>query len=187
LKADEDLLRQCQAGDEEALAQLVRRYEARVFRLACRVTGDAALAEEAVVESFARVWAKAKQWRGESRAGTWIYQVALRTTLDRRRSRWRWWRRWGSPVPAEVPDPRPRPEECVAAADDRERLARRLADAMRHLSDADRALVHLYYFERLELAEIAEVLAASRDALKMRLARARQRLRGLLKEYDEPA
>src|SRR4051794_5962250 len=119
LEADDDLLRKCQAGDEDALAQLVRRYEARVFRLACRVTGDAAQAEEAVVEAFARVWAKARQWRGEARAGTWIYQVALRTTLDQRRSRRRWWRRWGASVPAEVPDPRPAPDEGVAAADDR--------------------------------------------------------------------
>jgi RNA polymerase sigma-70 factor (ECF subfamily) len=187
LEADDDLLRKCQAGDEDALAQLVRRYEARVFRLACRVTGDTAQAEEAVVEAFARVWAKAGQWRGESRAGTWIYQVALRTTLDQRRSRQRWWRRWGTPVPAEAPDPRPGPAESVAATDDQERLARRLAEAVRQLSDADRALVHLYYFEQLELAEIADILGTSRDALKMRLSRARQRLRGLLKDYDEPA
>jgi RNA polymerase sigma-70 factor (ECF subfamily) len=187
LEADEDLLKHCQAGDEAALARLVRRYEERVFRLAYRVTGDAALAEEAAVETFARLWAKAGQWRGASRAGTWIYQVALRIALDRRRSRRRWWRLWGAPVPAAAPDPRPDPAESAAVADDRARLERALTDALEQLPGADRALVHLYYFEQLGLAEIAEVLGASRDALKMRLARARQRLRGLLKGYDELA
>jgi RNA polymerase sigma-70 factor (ECF subfamily) len=185
LEADEDLLRKCQAGDAEALTQLVRRYEERVFRLACRVTGNAATAEDAAVETFARIWAKARQWRGLSRAGTWIYQVALRTALDTQRSQRRWWRWWGTSIPASLSDPRPGPEEAATSVNEHERLSRLIADALQGLSDADRAIVHLYYFEGLGFAEIAEILDVSRDALKMRLARARGRLRGLLKGIDE--
>jgi RNA polymerase sigma-70 factor (ECF subfamily) len=185
LEADEDLLKRCQAGDAEALTQLVRRYEDRVFRLACRVTGDAALAEEAAVEAFARIWAKARQWRGQSRAGTWIYQVVLRTALDTQRGQRRWWQRWGRSIRPDVPDVRPGPEETSIATTDQERRSRLLAEALRQLPEADRVVVHLYYFERLGLAEIADVMGVSRDALKMRLARARDRLRGLLKGFND--
>jgi DNA-directed RNA polymerase specialized sigma24 family protein len=55
-----------------------------------------------------------------------------------------------------------------------------VASAIATLKEEDRALVHLYYFEGRAIAEIAVVLEASRDALKMRLLRIRQRLAKLL-------
>ena len=73
-----------------ALTELVRRLEDRVYRLAYRVVGDAALAEEATVAAFYKVWTKAGQWRGDANADTWIYRVAVRTVLDLRRGRRRW-------------------------------------------------------------------------------------------------
>ena len=79
----DELLRRCQRGDEAALTDLVRLFEGRIFRLAYRVTGDAARAEEATADALAKVWAKCGQWRGDSAAGTWVYRVALR--VDPRR------------------------------------------------------------------------------------------------------
>jgi RNA polymerase sigma-70 factor (ECF subfamily) len=164
---------------------LVRLFEGPIFRLACRVTGDPARAEEATADALARVWTKAGQWRGESAAGTWIYRVALRTVLDGRRSLRRWWP-W-APPPADLPDPRPGPAPAAIDDERRDRVAREIRAALGRLSEADRALVHLYYFEQRGLAEIAEILDATRDALKMRLARARDRLRELLRDCDEPS
>jgi RNA polymerase sigma-70 factor, ECF subfamily len=65
--------------------------------------------------------------------------------------------------------------------------AERVARALAALSPEDRALIHLHYYEEQSLAEIAPVLKVSRDALKMRLARAREKLRASLGERDEPA
>ena len=49
---DAALLRRCQRGDEQALAELVRRYQGRIYGVALRVFGDPALAEEAAVDAF---------------------------------------------------------------------------------------------------------------------------------------
>ncbi len=181
-EADE-LLRRCQRGDESALAEIVRLYQERIFRLAYRVTGDAALAEDATAEALAKIWMRARQWRGDARAGTWIYQVALRTVLDQRRAWQRRLRLWLS-LPAELTDSQAGPAEKTIDAERRRFAARRIQEAFAQLSDKDRALAHLYYFEQRSLAEIATILDTTRDALKMRLARARRRLRELLRDCD---
>jgi RNA polymerase sigma-70 factor (ECF subfamily) len=171
-----DLLRRCQRGDESALAGLVRHFGGRVFRLACRVLGDPGRAEEATADVFAKVWSAARQWRGDADAGTWTYRVAYRTVLDHQRRR----RPVSPPPPADLPDPRPGPAEQSARADEQATASRRVHEALARLPETDRTLVHLYYFEQMPLAEVAAVVGATRDVLKMRLARARQKLRDLL-------
>ena len=86
-----ELLRRCQRGDESALAALVEQFGGRVFRLANRVLGDRHQAEEASADVFAKLWATARQWRGDADAGTWIYRIAYRTILDHRRRKKRPW------------------------------------------------------------------------------------------------
>ena len=63
-------------------------------------------------------------------------------------------------------------------------MAARIRAAVAELEPADRALVHLYYFEDRNLAELEVVFAVGRDALKMRLARARQKLKVILSADD---
>ena len=88
-------------------------------------------------------------------------------------------------LPADLPDPRPGPAEKMTGTEGHNLAARQIQKAFDQLSDMDRALAHLYYFEQRSLAEIAAILGSTRDALKMRLARVRQRLRNLLRDCDE--
>jgi len=182
---DGQLLRRCRRGDESALAELIRRYEQRVFRVAHRVAGDGALAEDATVDAFYKIWCKAGQWRGKTSPEAWIYRIAVRTTLDLQRARRRWWKRKRVASRDEKRDPVPDPVEELIADEQRQHVADELDRAISSLKENDRVLVHLYYFEQWSLAEIAETLDATRDALKMRLARARQRLRRVLEEIDD--
>jgi RNA polymerase sigma-70 factor (ECF subfamily) len=182
----DELLRRCQRGDADALAELTRLYQDRLFRLACRVLGDPARAEDAVADVMVKLWDRCLGWRGDSSAGTWIYRLALRTVLDHGRARRRWWRLWAARELPDPPDPEPGPEETLAGVEERDSVTRRIHEALARLSPDDRALLHLYYFEQRRLAEIAPLLNASQDALKMRLSRARQRLKPLLGEDSEP-
>jgi RNA polymerase sigma-70 factor (ECF subfamily) len=181
----DELLRRCQQGDETALDALVRRYQDVIYRLAWRVLGDADLAQEATAAALVKIWERAGQWRGEASAGTWIYRLAVRTVLDTRRGRQRWWRRWSSPLPDAVADARPEPAEALAEGEQQDRRERRLREALAQLSPEDRALIHLYYFEEYGLAQIEAILNVPRATLKTRLARARQRLRDRLEKPDE--
>lgn len=182
---DDELLRRCQQGEESALDGLVRRYQQRIFHLACRVLGDAALAEEATAQTLVKIWSRCGQWRGQSTAGTWIYRIAVRTVLDVQRSQTRWWRRWARPVPVETHDGRPRPDEQASGREQSQQRERRVQAALGQLPDSDRVLVHLHYFEEQSLGEIEMILGVPKANLKMRLARARQKLRLLLRGTED--
>jgi RNA polymerase sigma-70 factor (ECF subfamily) len=180
VSADEsdELLRRCQGGDASALSRLIALYKDRLFRLSFRVLGDAVRAEEATADVLLKVWDRCRQWRGEAAAGTWIYRVALRTILDHAR------RRPSIAATADRADDRPGPLGDLLEQERLRLLAERLWAALAQLSAADRALLHLYYFEDRALADLETILDAGRDALKMRLMRARQRLRPFLEGCD---
>jgi RNA polymerase sigma-70 factor (ECF subfamily) len=184
---DAQLMRRIQSGDEAALAELMRRYERCIYHVAYRVAGDAALAEDATVESFYKMWCKARQWRGESSPKAWICRIAIRTTLDLQRSRQRWWKRTRWALSKREHASTSDPKDELIADERQQQVAWELKRAIGELSENDRVLVHLYYFEQWRLAEIASVLDTTRDALKMRLARARKRLRQLLEEAEVDA
>lgn len=179
------LLAQCRQGDESALTELVRQFQERVFRLAYRVVGDAALAQEATALTFLKIWTKAGQWRGETGADTWIYRIAVRTVLDTRRGQRRWWQRWAAPLPETLADHRAGPLAQLTRSEEEAERDRKVQEALGHLSETERALIHLYYFENRSLAELEAILGDDRSVLKTRLARARQRLRLLLEPDDE--
>jgi RNA polymerase sigma-70 factor (ECF subfamily) len=179
---DDDLLRRCQRGDASALAELIRRHQDRLFALAFRVLRDPARAEDAVADAFATVWSRCSRWRGEA-AGAWITQVAYRVVLDHARARRRWWRWFSRPAAEPIGPADPAVE--LADRDQQGHDARRLDAALAGLDPDDRALVHLHYFDGQSLAEIGAVLGVSRDALKMRLSRVRDRLRKALGDADD--
>ena len=178
---DDDLLRRCQRGDATALSELIARHQDRLYRTACRVLRDPARAEDAVTDAFATIWARCRSWRGDASAGTWIYQVVYRVVLDHARARRRWWRVFARPATDLVADF----GDEVTDRDEQTHAARRLDAALAGLAPDDRALVHLHYYEGQSLAEIGAVLGVTRDALKMRLSRVRDRLRKALGELDE--
>jgi RNA polymerase sigma-70 factor (ECF subfamily) len=171
-----ELLRRCQQRDESALAALIGQFGNRVYRLALRMLSDAGRAEEATADSFVKVWSAAKQWRGDADAATWIYRVAYRTIIDHRRKKRA---KWLTPS-TELIDPKPGPVETAIDAEEIKKSGLRIQQAMSELSESDRAIVHLYYFEELSFGQICEIVETNREAIKTRLARARSRLRDLL-------
>jgi RNA polymerase sigma-70 factor (ECF subfamily) len=180
----ERLLGQCQQGDETALRELMRLYQEPVFQFTLRVSGDASLAEEATVDCFYRVWAKCRQRRDGASPDAWIFRIAHRAVLDLVRGRQRWWKRLVAGSRITEHDLRPGPLETLIETEQQTHMANELRAAIDSLKEDDRALVHLYYFEGSTLAEIAVVLETSRDALKMRLLRIRQRLAKLMELED---
>ncbi len=71
------------AGDKEAYAALVVRYSGRLFRVAFRITGNEADAEDVVQEALLRGYRKLQSFESRSDFGTWIYRIAVRCALDR--------------------------------------------------------------------------------------------------------
>ena len=84
--SDETLAAQAAAGDDSAFEAIVGRYQARVFRLACRLTSDTD-APDILQETFLQLYRHLPSFRGESQFRTWLYRIASNAALMHRRAR----------------------------------------------------------------------------------------------------
>src|SRR6187455_1916277 len=83
--SDETLAARAAAGDSSAFETIVQRYQARVFRLACRLTSDTE-APDVLQDTFLQVYRHLTSFRGESQFGTWLYRIATNAALMHRRA-----------------------------------------------------------------------------------------------------
>lgn len=187
-ESDEALAMRAAGGDAPAFETLVRRYQSRVFRLACRLTGSESEAADVLQDAFLQVYRHLPSFRCQARFGTWLYRVATNAALMHRRSRAR---RPADPLDAYLPDfdeagvHRATPEELMVTNQveellDRQTLADRARTAIDRLPDACRAAFVLRDLEELSTAEVAHVLGIEPAAVRQRVHRARLLLRGYL-------
>src|SRR5262249_36375199 len=81
--SDEALAARAAAGDDSAFEAIVQRYQARVFRLACRLTSDTD-APDILQDTFLQVYRHLPTFRGDSQFGTWLYRIAMNAALMHR-------------------------------------------------------------------------------------------------------
>src|SRR5689334_18166241 len=159
------------AGDASAFARLVRRHAGPAQRLATRILGSAALAEEIVQDAFLRVWTNAPRWRPQAAFRTWLYRVVVNLCLNAtRRAR---------DLPLSAAGDPADPGDAAAALEAREQDAA-LAAAIDALPLRQRAAVVLVYQEGLSNAEAASALDLSVSSLEALLVRAKRALRAAL-------
>src|SRR5580765_468506 len=84
--SDETLASRAAAGDDSAFETIVLRYQARVYRLAGRLTSETD-APDVLQETFLQVHKHLPSFRGDSRFSTWLYRIATNACLMHRRAR----------------------------------------------------------------------------------------------------
>jgi RNA polymerase sigma-70 factor (ECF subfamily) len=164
---DDTLVAWSAAGDRLAFDQLSLRHLPRLYRLAYRITGDAAAAEDVAQEAMLRAWQSAARFDpARARFGTWLHRIATNLAIDRARLAGRM-----APAPGEdLAAPGPDPEQQVAARQQQALMAAALTD----MPERQRAALALFYDQDMEGAEAAAVLSVSVRALEGLLRRARQ-------------
>lgn len=160
-------------------AELVERFWARVRLFATRWSGDAAAADDVAQETLRRVLEALRAGRLENPAAlsAFVYRTARHVCLERRRSQRREWAflgRWGERRDAEVADP-------LNALVDQERCAM-VRRALDRLSDGDRELLRMIYYEVVPTPDAALRLGITRETLRVRKYRALRRLSETLRE-----
>jgi len=184
---DEALAAQAAGGDASAFEAIVERYQARVFRLACRLTSDTE-APDVLQDTFLQAYKHLPSFRGESRFGTWLYRIATNAALMQRRASAR---RPSEPLDGFLPrfDEHGKhlatPEELQVAACaeellDRGVLADKARDAIARLPDIYRDAFVLRDLEDMPTADVARALDIEPAAVRQRVHRARLLLRGYL-------
>jgi len=174
---DRALVEEARRGNQEAFADLVGRYQVRVFNLARALTGNEAAAAELAQDVFVKIYRGLGTFRGESAFRTWLYRVATNVIRSHiaRPSVFRWL------VRRERNDADPL-ETLAAPGDIEARVTQRDAidRALGQLPTDLRMAVTLRDVEGLEYKEIAEVLDIPIGTVMSRIARGREKLRPLL-------
>jgi len=178
--SDERLMASVQADDEAAYRLLVERHVQRMHRLAVRILGDAAQAEDAVQDAFLQVWIKRAEWRDEgARFSTWLYRVVFNRCLDVKRRR--------RETALNPEDDRPDESEDAVATIHQGQIAERLREAMSELPEPQYMALMMYYHEGYNAREVAELMETSTNAVESLLKRGRQNLRQYLKRLKVDA
>ena len=170
-------------GDERAFAQLVSRWQGPLQRLCTRMTGDPHCGEDLTQETFARVFARRKEYQPTAKFSTWLWRIALNLSYDelrRRRRREQW-------AQDDTEAERLSGLEAAAASDaapDHSLLARERGELVRQalarLPEAHRTVLVLRHYEDLKFREIAAVLELPEGTVKSRMAEALTQMGRLL-------
>ncbi|HVT61480.1 MAG TPA: RNA polymerase sigma factor [Thermoanaerobaculia bacterium] len=169
------LIRDSVAGDEEAFAALVRRYQGRVFRLLGRFFRQPQDVEEVAQETFLRAWLKLGTYSARAPFEHWLTRLCLRCAYDRLR---RHGAHAAHPAPSRPGLPRQTAEIQAPSTDPDARIEVERLLAM--LPAADRFMLVLLEGEGWSVADVASRLGWSTVNVKVRAHRARKRLRRVL-------
>jgi RNA polymerase sigma-70 factor (ECF subfamily) len=171
--------------DRKEYSTLVDAYSDKIYRLALRMTGNEQDAEDVLQETFIKVFKNIDGFLGNSSLSTWIYRIAMNEALMLLRKH----KPEGFSLDEENDDEdiTPRqiaswdalPEQTLMSTE----TSLQLQVAVMRLPESLRSVFLLRDTEQFSVKETAELLALSEGAVKVRLLRARLRLREYLSAY----
>jgi len=182
---DREWIEQCLAGDESGYEHLLSRYRRGIYNLAYRMLGNAEDANDAAQEAFVKAFTSLEKYDHRFKFSSWLYRIATNHCVDALR------KRKGYTVSLEeneeesrdlksrLPDRNSDPSESVHQSEREEIMKRAIAG----LEPMYRAVILLRHDQDLSYEEISSVLGLPIGTVKVRVHRARQRLRDLLTPY----
>lgn len=189
--ADAHLIERARGGDTEALTELYRRHEHRVYNVALRTLGNPWDAADVAQEAFIKAFRNLDSFKGESRFSTWLHRIVVNAAYDQLR------RQRPEPMEAEILDDLSGPAGAAAVvASGRsgidpavDGLSDPLRQALMSLNEGFRFAVVLCDLLGFPYGEAAEILGVQEGTIKSRIFRAREALASALIEagYALPA
>lgn len=167
------------AGDKEAYGALVVRHSQTVFRVAYRICGNEADADDVVQEAFLRGYRKLEGFEARANFGTWIYRIAVHCALDKVRHRrgYETSRVGDSDDPeldqVQVADEAAGPERILLSGE----ISAMQVAALKSLTATERTAFILRHMEDRTTAEIGAALGIEPNAAKQAVFRAVQKMR----------
>ena len=172
--SDEEVVRRVLAGETELFELLMRRHNQRLYRTVRALVQDADAAEEALQRAYVAAWRGLAQFAGRASFITWMTRIALRSAGElARRER----RAFEIAEDSSSAAPGALEVEPADAPMSRKELAAVLERAIDALPSSQRIVVVLRLVDGLSTAEVAEAVGVTEEAVKVRLHRARERLK----------
>lgn len=188
---DETLIKAVLAGDQDAFAYIVKRYEKNVYHTAYLVTGNPEDAMDLSQEVFLRLYSGLSSFRGDSKFFTWLVRISKNTCADWLRKKQRTIRTVSLSPADDEDDAPPFPEPAdsdptvdpVSAAE-RHEDADTVRAALRSLGDDHRIILTMRDLDGMSYEEIAEKLDISVGTVKSRICRARSQVKIYLEKRN---
>ena len=174
-RSDNELMLGVRGGDLHALGLLFSRHRERVHALCRRMTGDPALADDLVQETFLRILKYGHGFQGNARFTTWMYRIARNATIRQ----------------LERDSSRDEKEAIASHEFDHQRpagpsdLTEQLGEVLAQLPAEQREVLILSRYHDLRYSEIAEVCECSVAAVKARVYRAMRTLREQMRTMEQ--
>ena len=165
-------------GQQSAYATLVMRYEQYVFTIAMRFVNNREVAEELAQDVFVKAYRYLADFKGNSKFSTWLYTIVNTTCLSHIR------KKKDETLLLEE-------EKMIALSDssygekpfdrmEQKSQKQMLENAMKHLPEQDAEIITLFYLAEQSVDEIGVIVGLTTSNVKVRLFRARQKLKEVL-------
>jgi RNA polymerase sigma-70 factor (ECF subfamily) len=175
---DLQLVTASKGGDQDAFAQLVQRYQRRVFNLVYRMLQQYEEATETTQETFLAAWQGLPAFRGDARFATWLYRIAYNCSLKQIEQRKR---DKALQVALEAEQDNTKLTDTEMDVRDRQALVR---EHLSHLPAKYRIVLILRHLQDMTYEEMAEILTMPIGTIKTHLFRARNLLKERLQALD---
>lgn len=187
---EDELVNRFQNGDIEAFNPLVLKYEKKIYNLIYQQIRDREAAKDISQEVFLKAFKALPNFKGGSAFYSWIYRIAINSSIDfqRQRNRSRVLMFEELPPDADdvlrMSDSHPSPEKLL----EEKELGKVIREAVRELPPGQRRVFNLRHRRELAIKEIAVLLNRSEGTIKAHLHHAHRRLQGMLLPYlrNEP-
>lgn len=179
--SDNEIISQVLNGNQQAYAGLVNRYQNYVFTLASRMIKSREDAEEVAQDVFIKAYRYLADFRGASKFSTWLYTIVNTTAITFLRKKKLDIHSLDNENVFEMADNK----DSGMRADMVEQKSRQamVTNAIAMLGPDDAEIITLFYKAEQTLDEIAMILGVETNAAKVRLHRARTRLKDKMQTY----
>ncbi len=187
---EDELVNRFQKGDIEAFNPLVLKYQKKIYNLIYQRIRDREIAKDISQEVFLKAFKALPDFKGGSAFYSWIYRIAINSSIDfqRRRNRNRVLTFEELPPDADevlrMSEAHPSPEKLL----EEKELGKIIRAAVQKLPPGQRRVFNLRHRRELAIKEIAVLLNRSEGTIKTHLHHAHRRLQGMLLPYlrNEP-
>jgi RNA polymerase sigma-70 factor (ECF subfamily) len=181
-KGDIYYIEQVLAGKNNAFGYIVDQHKNKAFNLAFRICGNHEEAEELAQDSFLKAYRALNSFKMKSSFATWFYRIVYNTTISHVRLK-----KKGvlslEDFPADATD-------FIGTNTNEEEAEKEYRNslvnfALQKITEEERGLISLYYYEDMSTDEIADVTGISKSNIKVRLFRARQKMQEIIEKTEK--
>ena len=181
-KGDIYYIEQVLAGKNNAFGYIVDQHKNNAFNLAFRICGNHEEAEELAQDSFLKAYRALNSFKMKSSFATWFYRIVYNTTISHVRLK-----KKGvlslEDFPADATD-------FIGTNTNEEEAEKEYRNslvnfALQKITEEERGLISLYYYEDMSTDEIADVTGISKSNIKVKLFRARQKMQEIIEKTEK--